>query len=139
MKTAFSYVTLRYVHDVVTGEFVNVGVVVYAPDQHFLQARFVKRCDRLKAMFVEIDEPHLRALIEHLSIAFEELSRGSPLQAKTIGELVRRVLPADDSSLQWSKASGGFTENPTETAHYLFSRLVERYARPPSISSSDFR
>jgi hypothetical protein len=33
MKTPFSTVTFRYVHDVVTGEFVNVGVVLYAAEQ----------------------------------------------------------------------------------------------------------
>ena len=40
MIIAYSFVTLRYVHDVVTGEFANVGVVLYAPDARLLEARF---------------------------------------------------------------------------------------------------
>ena len=32
MKTAYSFVVLRYVHDVMIGEFVNIGVTLYAPD-----------------------------------------------------------------------------------------------------------
>ena len=39
MKTNYSTIILRYVHDVVTGEFANIGVVPYAPDQRFLEAR----------------------------------------------------------------------------------------------------
>ncbi len=38
MKTPYSFVTLHYVHDVVTGEFANVGVVLYAPEQRLLLA-----------------------------------------------------------------------------------------------------
>lgn len=33
MKTNYSTIILRYVHDVVTGEFANIGVVLYAPAQ----------------------------------------------------------------------------------------------------------
>ena len=33
MKTNYSTIILRYIHDVVTGEFANIGVVLYAPDQ----------------------------------------------------------------------------------------------------------
>lgn len=33
MKTTYSTITLRYVHDVVTGEFANIGVVLYPPDK----------------------------------------------------------------------------------------------------------
>jgi hypothetical protein len=40
MKTTYSTITLRYLHDVVTGEFFNIGVVLYSPEQRFLEARF---------------------------------------------------------------------------------------------------
>lgn len=47
-----------------------------------------------------------------------------------ITELIFRVLPADDSSLQWSGVSGGFTSNLEQTTLDLYARLVERYERP---------
>src|SRR5207249_2292563 len=37
MKTTYSTITLRYLHDVVTGEFANIGVVLYSPEQRFLE------------------------------------------------------------------------------------------------------
>lgn len=52
MKTPYSFVTLHYVHDVVTGEFANVGVVLYAPEQRLLLARFTGSYERLNAIFL---------------------------------------------------------------------------------------
>ena len=134
MKTPYHWITLRYVHDVVTGEFANVGVVVYAPATRFLEARFTSSYERLNLMFVKIDHAHFRALMRYLSNQFEELAievrdglETPPLNALT--EMVRQVLPADHSSLQWSKPGGGFTEDPSLSLQELFIRLVERYVR----------
>lgn len=140
MKTAYSYVTLRYVHDVVTGEFANVGVVLYAPEQRLLAARFTTSYERLSAMFVKVDHAHFRALMRYLANRFEEMSEElrdaleQPALAG-LGELVRRVLPPDDSSLQWSEAGGGLSENAEETLRNLFNRLVERYVRESELPS----
>ena len=38
-KQAYSYTVLRYIHDVVSGETLNVGVVMHAPAVGFLKAR----------------------------------------------------------------------------------------------------
>lgn len=142
MKTAYAYVTLRYVHDVVTGEFVNVGVVVYAPSERYLEARFTSSYERLNAVFLKIDHANYRNLVRHLSHRFIELAAElreglnlTPLQG--IEELVRRVLPQDDSSLQWSSMGGGFSENLPETVGQLYARLVERYARSGEVASRD--
>ena len=62
MKTAYTFVTLRYVHDVVTGEFANVGIVLYAPDERYLEARFTTSYERLNALFVKIDHANYRSL-----------------------------------------------------------------------------
>jgi hypothetical protein len=140
MKTTYSYVTLRYVHDVVTGEFANVGVVLYSPEQRFIEARFSASYERLNAIFLKIDHAHFRHLIRYLSNRFAELSEeiGESLDllpVTGIKELVRRVLPPDDSSLQWSEAGGGFTADPKTTLQQLYSRLVERYVKGSEVPS----
>lgn len=140
MKTAYTFVTLRYVHDVVTGEFANVGVVLYAPEQRYLEARFTTSYERLNALFVKIDHANYRNLIRYLSNRFVELATemGDGLNlvpVQGIEELVRRVLPKDDSSLQWSAPGGGFSANLGETAGELYSRMVERYSRNGEVAS----
>lgn len=140
MKTAYSYVTLRYVHDVVTGEFANVGVVVYAPDQRLLKARFTTSYERLNAIFLKIDHAHFRGMIRYLGNRFDEMAeeiRDALQLTPVLGitDLARRVLPPDDSSLQWSDAGGGFSSNLEETLLELYSRLVERFERSSELHS----
>lgn len=36
MKTTFTYTVLGYVHDIATGEFVNMGVALYAPEAKYV-------------------------------------------------------------------------------------------------------
>jgi hypothetical protein len=132
MKTNYSTIILRYVHDVVTGEFANIGVVVYAPEQRFLEARFATSYERLNAIFLKIDHLHFRALIRYLTNRFEEIGgeirdglRLQPVNA--LSEIVKQVLPPDDSSLQWSQQGGGITDDPARVLAELYKRMVERF------------
>ncbi len=143
MNTAYSNITLHYVHDVVTGEFANIGVVVYAPQQRFLDARFTSSYERLNAMFLKIDHLHFRALMRYMANRFDEIAidirDGLKLQPVTsLSEIVQQVLPPDDSSLQWSAQGGGFTEDLEKTVSDLYKRLVERFvAGEEQISRTD--
>ncbi|HYG24678.1 MAG TPA: DUF3037 domain-containing protein [Verrucomicrobiae bacterium] len=135
MKTAYSTITFRYVHDVVTGEFANIGVVLHAPEQRYLGARFSSSCDRIKRMFNQVDEIHYLAALEHLQARFSEVAANmqtttAPIPAGWLLEIVQQVLPSDDSSLQWSSAFVGFTDDPEKTLQQVYTRLVERYAPP---------
>ncbi len=143
MKTTYSSITLRYMHDVVTGEFANIGVVLYAPEQRLLEARFATSYERLNAIFLKIDHLHYRALMRYMANRFEEIGADlrdglhiRPLTA--LSEIVRQVLPPDDSSLQWSEPGGGFTDDPLKTLDELYKRFVERYvAGAEQVSRSD--
>jgi Protein of unknown function (DUF3037) len=132
MKTTYSTIILRYVHDVVSGEFANIGVVLYAPEWRFLEARFTNSYERLNAMFLRIDHLQFRALMRYLANRFEEIAREirDGLEAPPVAalqEIVRQVLPPDDSSLQWSEPGGGFTDEAGKTLDELYRRFVERY------------
>jgi len=143
MKTTYSNITLRYVHDVVTGEFANIGVVLYAPEQRFLEARFTTSYERLNAIFLKIDHPHYRALMRYMANRFEEIAAdirdGLHIPpVTTLNEIVRQVLPPDDSSLQWSEPGGGFTDEAAKTLGEIYKRLVEQYvAGAEQVSRSD--
>lgn len=140
MKTAYTFVTLRYVHDVVTGEFANVGVVLYAPEHRYLEARFTTSYERLNALFVRIDHANYRSLIRYLGNRFVELATEvrdglNLVPVQGIEQLVRQVLPKDDSSLQWSAPGAGFSGDPGGTLGELYSRMVERYSRTGEVAS----
>lgn len=143
MKTNYSTIVLRYVHDVVTGEFANIGVVLYAPEQRLLEARFATSYERLNAIFLKIDHLHFRALMRYMANRFEQLGGeirdGLTVQpVNALSEIVKQVLPPDDSSLQWSQQGGGITDDPARVLSELYNRFVERYiAGATQVSRTD--
>ncbi len=135
MKTTFNFSIIRYVHDVVGGEFVNVGILLYAPDTDYIGAMCTKKYARLSSVFIDVDGEHFRAIMNHFEIRMEEFRKeleanlGLEPKPRDVLEIGRRVLPADDSSLQLSETRGGLTDNPTDKLSELYERYVERYTR----------
>jgi len=133
MKTAYTYTVLRYVHDITTGEFANVGVVIYAPRQRFVGARFRSTYARLTRMFPGVDGLSLRSILGRIETSFDRVARTIadelPLEKlpESVGQLAAAILPADDSSLQWSQVSSGVTDDPSAMLERLWERYVLRY------------
>src|SRR6266576_26939 len=74
MKTTFTYTVLRYVHDIATGEFVNMGVALYAPQAKYISAICSPRYGRLSKMFLDVNGEHLRSVMRYIQARFEEYS-----------------------------------------------------------------
>lgn len=133
MKVPYTFTILRYVHDTASGEFVNVGVALYAPGAKFAGARCRTTYGRLTKTFPGLDGEAFKSLMRRINHRFEEIAaevanelplKGSPT---AIMELAWSVLPADDSSLQWSPPGGGVTEDLSTTLTQIYNRMVERY------------
>jgi hypothetical protein len=141
MKTTFTYTVLRYVHDIATGEFVNMGVALYAPEAKYISAICNPRYGRLSKMFLDVNGDHLRSVMRYIQARFEEhaakFSSELPLaeKPKSIMEIAHGILPRDDSALQWSEPNGGITEDPAATLDQLYVRLVEKYEQRAQLPS----
>ena len=61
MKVAYSYSVLRYVHDPVSQEFVNIGVAVFSPEARYLHALCTTNYGRTN-MFEKIDGQRFRQI-----------------------------------------------------------------------------
>ncbi len=139
--TSYTYTVLRYVHDIATGEFVNVGVVLYAPQGPYLGAKTRSTYGRLSRVFPDIDGNAFKRAMSHveLSIAntartLNDLFREKDLTAL---ELATRTLTNDDSSLQWSSLGSGRTRSPAQELDRLFDKFVLRYEHTKTASRSD--
>jgi hypothetical protein len=133
MKVPYTYTVLRYIHDVLSGEFVNIGVVLYSPNAKFLDAKFSLHYGRLSRMFSDVNGEHFRNNVRFIQGRLEEegdrLLHQLELErtAANVRELSARVLPIDDSSLQFSPEGYGVTESPQKTLEQLYVRFVEKY------------
>ena len=144
MKISYSFSVLRYIHDIVTGEFINVGVVLYASKARFLSAICTPRYGRLSKMFSNVNGDHFRQVSRYIQARLEE--EGGRLVSElpfdklpvSVMEFTARALPIDDSSLQFSPEGYGLTENPQETIEQIYTRYIEKYyEKAERLSRSD--
>jgi hypothetical protein len=142
MRTPYSFSVLRYVHDPVSQEFINIGVAVYSRDAGFLRAICTTHYARITRMFTKIDGNRFRQLTryiqEQVSAIGESLPTELPFEpGRAIEQLLAKVLPPDDSSVQFSSAGVGLSHDLEKTTAELFDRYVERYALTSDASRRD--
>ena len=134
-KETYSFVTLRYVHDVFSGEFVIVGLVLSVPGRSIILTKVRKTFGRVKNVFPDLDtEAYKRAIDEVVrglldvsnDLGNEKFSNGG----KSALDYARKALPLDDSSLQWSSLGTGLTNDPRKTFDQLYKRFVTQYHSP---------
>jgi len=132
MKT-YQYQVLHYVHDHLTGEFVNVGIVLFEPETRFLRAAMLTRTQRVAQFFAGVDGRRLLSVLRHLEAAIN--ARGQALQEQldlapvtSVEQVTQAFVEANDAAWQWSAVKRGLTLFPESTFQGLFERLVLRYA-----------
>ncbi len=135
MNTHYKYALLRYRHDVVSGEALNVGVVVYSLEQRYLRAKFTIKGTRLKSAFKDLDITYYKEIANFLNTSFD--SRAGSLQdivndrgqehTSSLSQLLQSILPQDDSSLQWSDVRGGMHSDLNAVFERLYSLYIGQY------------
>lgn len=131
-KMPYSYSVLRYLHDVTTGESINVGIVLHVASIGLLRVKTRHTIGRIKDVFPDLDRHAFVSAMKSVergvrTVAKEVESAGLFCPDCDAGEFARRALPVDYSSLQWSPTSVGLTDNPEKAFDRLFERFVSRY------------
>ncbi len=157
-RKPFSYVPVRYVHDVYTAEFLNVGLVMFVPGESLLLSKFQRNLERINAAFPDFKGDNYLYAISTVERGFERIARdveatatgdlskhaqnggglhgpehGTPGEnAKTAGDLARIIVPRGDNSLQLSPHVGaGAAFEPRREFDGMYDRFVTRYDKPP--------
>ncbi|WP_035877270.1 DUF3037 domain-containing protein [Cupriavidus sp. amp6] len=129
-RTPYFYSVLRYIHDIATGEFVNVGVVLLSPREKRVHFKFRKSLGRISEILPDVSHSSFRTVIRGVTQRFESVRKAyeAPLELDSresgLQEILMSVVPKDDSGLQWSTISSGLSADTEAT----FARLYERYA-----------
>ncbi len=158
MKIPYTFSVLRYRHDMVSGEFVNVGIVVYASLADFFEIKCLRSLGRVSRFFGSANSVHLKRVLPHITETLrdewemvgdgENRREGQAddfdadldswqvrTERKVFRMLLNAVLPQDDSALQFSPPLGGVTADPQGALEALYERYVERYARSHYVAS----
>ncbi|HEV7664561.1 MAG TPA: DUF3037 domain-containing protein [Chloroflexota bacterium] len=123
----YSYATVRVVPRVERGEFLNVGVVLFAREQEFLGATIELDERRLKSLSPGVDVAAVeRHLATFLGICRGDVS-GGPIAALPAPERFHWLVAPRSTMIQTSPVHDGRSADPAQALNEL---LVE-FVRPP--------
>jgi hypothetical protein len=128
----YQFQILQYFPDLVTGEFVNVGIVLYSQEANILYSRFITRYKRISDFFPGINGKKLISFLRNVefntSRIFEQIDKEFDfVKYSDIQYITRNILPVDDSALQFSEVKNGITLNFELTIEDLFETFVNKY------------
>lgn len=136
LKRRYTYTVLRYVHDPIAAEFVNVGVVLFSAAASgapaCLRTSTRKTFGRVRDIFPDLDrdafKQTMRTIERQLKCLGDELAReGMIVSEGDAATFAQRILPRDDSSLQWSPVGSGVSDDIEKAFDRLYARYIARY------------
>lgn len=123
-KATFDYAMIRVVPSVERGEFLNVGVIVFCSERHFLEAKIELDCARVKAFAPNIDQETIE---EYLQTIPRVCAGGKA--AGTIGQMTQRerfhwLVAPRSTIIQTSPGHCGLCDDPAVVLERLLEKLV---------------
>jgi hypothetical protein len=140
-RQPYTYLVLRYRHDALAGELLNVGVLIHAPASRFLKCAMRPTYGRLSGLYPDFDGA---ALTADLKRAETELNRLAASDArdlfsgdKTAIGFARAVIDDPAGSYVWSEAGSGLTRDPEAELRSLYQRFIGRFDEETAARRSD--
>lgn len=135
-KRPYTYTVLRYVHDPLSAEFVNVGLVLFLPgddrNSPVFRVETRKTIGRMRDMWRDLRRSNFISAMRAIDRALGRLGKNIASEGflRSDGNaltIATKALPRDDSSLQWSPLGSGLTADPQDTFQKLYVRYVTQY------------
>ena len=131
-EAPYTYTVLRYVHDVGTAEFINVGVVVAACDMPLVRAKFKTDYGRVKGAFPSLDTEVFLARMKRLQACINAIDAERCLlvhaqKDTSLHTLIRSVVALEDRALCWSPTCWGSGGPLSTILELLYARFVTRH------------
>lgn len=126
----YQYQLIRYVHDHFTGEFVNIGIIIYAPEERYLKCKTTNRYMRVKALFPQANGRFVNKILKSIELNIKQKSKElSELfhPSEQLDELTKAILPKDNSSIQLAPVQYALDINMDAALNDLSKQLVDKY------------
>jgi len=123
-KHLYEYAIIRVVPRVEREEFINVGVILCAKKQHFLQCRINLDKSKLLALDPEADYDLLEAHLDSFVKICSSPAEGGPIAKNDPPARFRWLTAMRSSMIQTSRPHSGLTEDLESTVERLFQENV---------------
>ena len=128
--TAYYCRVLRYVNNVFTHEFANIGLMMWIPQSEQIFFHAITRYERISQFFDNFDGKIYRQRIHNLSKSYSRLNSDLGtlrLYKENPSEVFYELLPKDVSCFQWSSPIAGICSKPEQRFEQLFNKYVGVY------------
>ncbi len=127
----YQYQVLRYVHDQFTGEFANIGLIVWGITEKKLLIRVTTKYSRLTEFFQIKNGAFLLNSLKNISNSVSKIRTEIYLERaafSNITEITGRILIKDDSALQFAEPVSGVDRDALENVvAELYERIIDKY------------
>jgi hypothetical protein len=136
-SVACNYASVRFLPYRETGEFVNVGVVIYCPEIDYFDFQMESnKTKRITDFFPQLNIEILKAALQSLARDLETHRTRHPLQVFSVPrstsaieqDLIwfRELVRPRESLLHFGEAGTILVSKPDEACPLIFERMVER-------------
>lgn len=126
----YQYQIIRYIHDHFTGEYVNVGVIVYSRDDRFLRCMITGRYQRITQMFPEANGRWIMRILSNFNLRVnkfaKELNELFPPN-EDLTQITNSILVPDNNAIQLSKTKEAIDVSLEAAIKDIFNTQVEKY------------
>ena len=123
-RSSFDYAILRVVPHEARGEFINAGVILYCPDQKYLDAQIAFNPPRLLALAPHADVATAQKHLAAIPLICAGGAAAGDLAKLSLAERFRWLTSPRNTLIQTSPVHTGLTENPSKTLAHLLETLV---------------
>src|ERR1044072_8731193 len=126
---AYQFVIIRYVHNLSTEEFVNIGILLWEPRERHVFYLLSERYSRLSNFFDGFNSNGYRSMLRQLKSNMRAVQRNERLlrEARNIQDLAETVVSKGPSCFQWSDQMGGMAEDLSVRIRAIFTNIVDRH------------
>ncbi|MCQ9087401.1 DUF3037 domain-containing protein [Vibrio alginolyticus] len=115
MKTVCHFHVIRFMPFFETGEFANVGVVMYSPATGFFDYRLApSNFGRVKSFFKELDNDLYKLILSSIESEFEYIKELVELERNDISNIMNELTRPRDGMILYSNKRSVLTTNPEQ-------------------------
>lgn len=121
---AFEYAVIRIVPFTEREEFFNAGVILYCPQQRFLQARIQLDAHKLAALGPSLDEAEVQQRLESVVKICDADPAAGPMASMSQSARFHWLAAPRSTLIQVSSVHSGICSAPLSTLDRLFTEQV---------------
>ncbi|OYU94956.1 MAG: hypothetical protein CFE21_14880 [Bacteroidetes bacterium B1(2017)] len=123
-KNLFEYAIIRVVPMVEREEFINVGVILFCKDLHYLGSKIELNSSKLLALAPTIDIQDIQANLSALQQICDGKASTNPISQLSTPERFRWLTATRSTLIQCSKVHPGFCAEPSQELEKLFEKMI---------------